>query len=334
MPYILMILIALFLPFSAANAYTEEGFRSFLKEVAADARSQGVSDLTISMALQSATFKPRTIELDRAQPEKKTLYAEYKPKILSQDRIDKGRLMYKQHRVQLNHFANIYGVEPQYIVALWGIETNYGGFTGGTGIIDALATMAYEGRRREFFQKELVEALKILDEKHITLDEMKGSWAGAMGQNQFMPSSFRAYAVDGDGDGKRDIWKDLDDVFASTANYLRQSGWQHNQGWGQRVKLPQGIPATMVGKEYRRPIAYWQKLGVKTLNGHNLSANKRLEAYIVAPDGLSGETYLVYSNYDVILKWNRSTYFATTVGLLADAIAQGDSQEQEEAYNQ
>lgn len=298
----------------------KQSFEGWLQDLRTEALRQGISQATLNTALYGIKPVPRIIELDRKQPEGKLTFAQYYKNVVNQARIDQGRRLYRQHYALLDQVSRLYGVQPQYIVALWGIETNFGQNTGGFGVVQALATLAYDGRRSEFFRKELLNALEIQDAGHITNANMKGSWAGAMGQNQFMPSSFHAYAVDANGDGRRDIWESLPDVFASTANYLSKSGWRGDERWGRRVKLPSGFPANLEGRTIKKTIAEWQNLGVTLPNGSPLPMGD-MPASIVAPDGVSGQAFMVYPNYHVIMKWNKSTYFATSVGLLADAIA-------------
>lgn len=295
-------------------------FQTWLTGFRVEARNAGISDATIQATLTNIQPLPKVIQLDKKQPEKKITFAQYKKNVVNQQRIDKGRQLIATHRAELDWVEKNYGVAPQYVVALWGIETNFGTNTGGFKVVDSLATLAWEGRRAAFFKAELLKALKIIDEGHISAADMKGSWAGAMGQNQFMPSSFFNFAVDADKDGKRDIWNTRLDVFASTANYLSKSGWTHGQRWGRRVKVPQSFPADMIGPKTIKPISYWKSLGVTDLNGGALPS-ENMNGSIVAPDGLGGETYIVYGNYQTIMAWNRSTYFATSVGLLADALA-------------
>lgn len=309
-------LALLFVPTAAIAA----DFQTWLTHFRTEARANGISETTIQAALTHITPLPKVIELDRKQPEKKMTFAQYKKNIVNQQRINRGRELMAQHRTDLQWVEKTYGVAPQYVVALWGIETNFGTNTGGFKIIDSLATLAWEGRRAAFFKAELLKALKIIDEGHITAAAMKGSWAGAMGQNQFMPSSFFNFAVDADGDGHKDIWNTKLDVFASTANYLSKSGWTHGQRWGRRATLPRGFSESLIGPKIVKPLAYWKSIGVKDANGADLP-HENINASIVAPDGLGGETYIVYGNYQTIMAWNRSTYFATSVGLLADAIA-------------
>lgn len=305
----------------AAPAHAEP-FDQWLAGMRAEAARQGVSQATINAALTGIQPIQKVIDLDKKQPEKKSTFAQYKKNIVNQQRIDKGRQLLVQHRAVLADVERRYGVAPQYVVALWGIETNFGSNTGGFNVIPALATLAWEGRRAEFFKKELINALKIIDAGHISATNMKGSWAGAMGQNQFMPSSFNSYAVDGNGDGKRDIWGTHQDIFASTANYLKQNGWVAGQRWGRRARLPAGFEPSMATPKIRQPLEYWVRMGVTQADGSPLP-RENYKASIVAPDGISGETYIVYDNYQAIMDWNRSTYFATSVGLLADAIAAG-----------
>ncbi len=295
-------------------------FNTWLSAFKIEARNSGISQATIDAALMNIAPLPKVIELDRKQPEKKMTFAQYKKNVVNQQRIHRGRQLMAEHAEELKWVERQYGVPPQYVVALWGVETSFGANTGGFKVIDSLATLAWEGRRAEFFKSELLKALRIIDQGHISAAAMKGSWAGAMGQNQFMPSSFFNFAVDADGDGHIDIWNTRLDVFASTANYLAKSGWKHSERWGRRVRVPQGFPESLVGPKTIKPLSYWSQLGVTNMNGSPLPV-ENMNASIVAPDGLSSETYIVYGNYQTIMSWNRSTYFATSVGLIADALA-------------
>lgn len=305
----------------AAPAYAAgQTFAVWLENFKIEAAQKGISQTTIANALTDIQPNMKAIELDRKQPEHKITFAQYKKNVVNQKRIQEGRELIRTHARELAWVESTYGVAPQYVVALWGIETNFGSNTGGFQIVPALATLAWEGRRAEFFKTELIKALKIIDEGHITAAAMKGSWAGAMGQNQFMPSSFFNFAVDADGDGHKDIWNTELDVFASTANYLSKSGWKNGERWGRRVSLPQNFPKELATPKLGKSLSYWKSLGVKDVTGSELP-NDNMVASIVAPDGVGGEAYIVYGNYQTIMKWNRSTYFATSVGLLADALA-------------
>lgn len=308
--------------FCPQNVLAAPPFEEWLKEVKQEALHKGISSATVDAAFADVRPIPRVIELDRKQPEGRLTFAQYQERVINQARINKGRTLYRQHKTELDRIALQYGVPAQFIVALWGIETSYGENTGGFGVIPALATLAHDGRRSAFFRAELLNALRILDEGHITPEKMKGSWAGAMGQNQFMPSSFHAFAVDGNQDGRRDIWTSLPDVFSSTANYLHKSGWRNDQRWGRAVSLPQGFPESLSGLDTQRSLQEWKGLGVTLPNRQALPVVSGMKASLVLPDGVGGQAFLVYDNYRVIMKWNRSVYFATSVGLLADQIAQ------------
>lgn len=318
---VFLILFSCLLPLTA-QAQSITGFEAWQMQFRDAAKRAGVSDMTLNQSFTNVDFKSRVIELDRKQPEGKMTFAEYRQKIVSADRINRGRAMYRQHRALLDRVAAHYNVQPQYLVALWGIETSYGRITGGFDVISALATLAYEGRRREFFTTELINALKIIQDGHITREAMTGSWAGAMGQCQFMPSSFNRFAQDFNGDGRRDIWHTLDDVFASSANYLAQSGWVGDERWGRAVRISSSIPESMINdRDIKRSLSEWARMGITLPNGSPIPIVEGMRASLMAPDGRHGPAFLTYSNFDTIMKWNRSTYFATSVGLLADAIA-------------
>ena len=309
------------LVFTGTAFAQSQSFDSWLSGFKAKALARGISQGTINNAFANVSPIQRVIELDRKQPEGKMTFAQYKNRVISNDRIAQGRRLLLQYMPLLKQIEAKYGVAPQYVVALWGIETSYGNNTGGFDIVPALATLAWEGRRRSFFEDELMTALRILDEGHISQSRFKGSWAGAMGQNQFMPSSFMRLAVDYNGDGRKDIWTSLPDVFASSSNYLAKSGWKSGERWGREVKVPSSFTPSMFSKGVKKSVTEWGRLGVTSAWGHPLP-QETVMGYLVQPDGATGSTYLVYNNFDIIKKWNNSTYFATSVGLIADAISQ------------
>jgi len=311
-----MALGVLLLPRPAAAA---ADFAQWLQELRAEARTAGISAGILDAALTGIKPIPRVIELDRRQPERTISFAQYVDRVIPQSRVDRGRRLLRDHKALLDRVAASYGVQPRFIVALWGIETDFGRNTGGYKVVDALATLAHDGRRSAYFRGELLAALRILEEGHIDPAEMKGSWAGAMGQSQFMPSSFLNYAQDYNGDGTKDIWRSLPDVFASAANYLSTVGWNDDQTWGREVRLPDGFDSGLAGLEIRKPLSAWQALGVRRMTGGDLPAVD-MDASLVLPDGPGGRAFLVYDNYRTIMRWNRSTYFATAVGLLSDRI--------------
>ncbi len=306
--------------FVSHAAYAEQGFDLWLESFQLRAEQEGLTSQLVQNALSGIEFLPNVIALDQKQPEKSVTFVRYASNILNSARVQTGRRLYTMHRAHLERIAEEYGVQAKYIVALWGIETSFGANIGSTSTLSALATLAYEGRRAEFFQNELEQALRIIDQGHITPDAMIGSWAGAMGQCQFMPSSFMKFAIDGDGDGRKDIWNDLDDVFASIANYLSESGWKSGELWGREVIRPVKVYEAWIGLDRTRTLTEWGSLGFRMKGGGALPKRNDIKASLIMPDGLGGRAFLVYDNYRVLMDWNRSTYFATTVGLLADQI--------------
>lgn len=299
---------------------TPQDFTAWLNDFALEAHAAGISQQTIDQALKNIRApRPRVIDLDRNQPEFKQSLQDYVATRINDQRVADGRKMKRRYPTWLGRVEQRYGVQQRFILALWGIETSYGRHPGNFPVIQSLATLAYDGRRAEYFRRELLDALRILDAGHIRLQRMKGSWAGAMGQCQFMPSAFRNFAVDADGSGRIDIWSSIPDVFGSTANYLSESGWKDDQTWGRKVKLPKGFDFSVAGLKTRLPLSRWQALGVRRDNGRALP-RRDLEASLIIPDGPKGSAYLVYNNFRVLRKWNRSNAFAVAVGTLADLI--------------
>ncbi len=296
----------------------QASFQAWLAAFRKEAEVKGISPATLDRALARTEFLPRVIELDRQQPEFTLTLEDYLRRVVPERRVRLGRKKLAEQRPRLERIARRYGVPPRFLVALWGIETDFGRLTGGFNALSALATLAYEGRRAQYFRRELLNALRIIDAGHIEPAAMTGSWAGAMGQTQFMPSTFLHYAVDGNGDGRIDLWNDLDDVFASAAHYLSSIGWNGRYTWGREVRLPEGYDAAWIGQ--RKPLAQWRELGLRRADGGALPVVAGLEAELVSPDGPGGRSYLTYDNYRVLLKWNRSDKFAIAVGTLADRI--------------
>lgn len=318
----LRILLTILCFVSTRDAFAQKQlFEKFLPELRQEAIHLGVSENTARAALPDG-MKPitRIITLDRKQPESTKTLQGYLHDTLTKRRIEDGRTRYRDNKSALYGIGAHYEVDPQYIVALWGMETNFGRNTGGFDLIPALATLAWEGRRGDYFRGELMQALKIIDSGDVKLKDMKGSWAGAMGQTQFMPSSFHKFAQDYDGDGHRDIWKSKQDVFASAANYLAQNGWKHGEPWGRRVTLPDNFKSDLLGLDSKHTLQFWHNAGVRLKNGGSVPFEGADKASIIQPDGSGTPAYIVYDNYRVILKWNRSTYFATAIGLLADRV--------------
>ncbi len=300
----------------------ETDFASWLDGVRRESVQRGLSRNAIEALADVAPIE-RVLELDRRQPEVTLSFDDYIARIVNAQRVETGRARLRENRTLLTQISQRFGVQSRFVVALWGIESDFGRITGNFPVISALATLAYDGRRSAFFREELFNALKIIDRGHISAREMRGSWAGAMGQAQFMPSSYLSYAIDYDGNGKADIWTSPADVFASTANYLSRVGWKVDQTWGREVRLPPGFDRALVDHtKVQRPLPEWQRLGVRRHDGGALPA-RDLQASIIQPGGAEGPAFLIYANYKAILRWNRSLYFATAVGFLADRIGDG-----------
>jgi len=301
----------------SANKPSFTAYMAGLKE---EAKLLGYSDKTLSEVFSSISYRKKSIVHDKAQPERKKITLDaYIPRAVPDWKREKARKLYRQHYDLLQRIGKKYGVQPRFIVALWGVETNFGNYTGNFSTLSAIATLAYDGRRETFFKKQFFAALKIVDEGHITVADMKGSWAGAMGQVQFMPTSFTAYAVDFDNDGKKDIWNNTADALASAANYLKQADWDDTYTWGRQVRLPENYDASVSGLKTVKKLAEWRELGILTYDNKQLSTID-LDASLIMPDGKDGRIYLVYNNYRSIMRWNRSDYFATAVVHLSDTI--------------
>ena len=295
-------------------------FPAYIEMLKAEAHAQGVPEAVINDAFANVHFVDHVIHADRNQPEAKVTLDDYLARVLTAKRIAQGKMMLAQYQPQLQAVSRRYGVAPRYIVALWGMESQYGAIQGKEDIVSALATLAFEGRREAFFKKELFAALQMIQRGAIDAGSMKGSWAGAMGQNQFMPGSYLHYGADGDGDGRIDIWNNPDDVFASTAHYLAREGWHAQQSWGSEVTLPEGFDPALSGtkKAQGKTIAWWRQRGVIT---RDAATSPTQTAWIVLPDDAQGRAFMVYDNFRTLMRWNRSYYFAISVGMLADAIA-------------
>ncbi len=320
--------VAIPAPPAAAEARTE--FSAFLATLRDQALAAGVGAAVLDQALAGLEPLEVVVERDRSQAEVVLTIDQYVQRRLTKAFVRTAAEKQRAHRVQLDAIAKKYGVPGSLIVAIWGMESNFGRFTGTRPTIQALATLAWEGRRRAFFTTEFVSAMQILDKGYIELERMKGSWAGAMGQTQFMPSSYLAHAQDYDGDGRRDIWNTLPDVFASIANYMAAYGWKDGQTWGREVTVPAG-GATRLGASvgFRQsgcraareltvavPLAKWQSLGVRTAAGTALPKVDRSASLLRA----GAKTYLVYGNYDSLLGYNCAHAYALAVGLLSDRI--------------
>lgn len=297
----------------------EAGFAACITKLQARARLENLPGWIVDQVLPGLTEQPRVIELDRRQPEFVRTFASYLDARVTPARIEQGRRLLDEYAPFLQQLTARYGVPGRYLIAFWGLETSFGGYIGRMRTLDSLATLACDQRRSEFFTGELMTALALLERESLTPDQMRGSWAGAVGHTQFMPSAYSRYAVDGDADGHIDLWNSERDALASGANFLAQLGWQRGERWGREVLLPDDFPYEQSGLSNQRPLGHWKNLGVR------LTSKARLpdidtKAAIIIPAGHTGPAFLVYHNFEVIMRWNRSESYALSVGLLADRI--------------
>lgn len=305
----------------APSTHSPTDFNTCLAELQERAGRENLSPRAVA-TVATMQQQQRVLELDGAQPEFVQTFGQYLNARLSEDRIRRGRELYARHRTFLDELTQRYGVPGQYLVAFWGLETNYGGYLGNMPTLDSLATLACNPRRGDYFSTEFLTALRVMDRESLSPEQMRGSWAGAMGHTQFMPSNYMRYAVDGDGDGRIDLWGSEKDALASAAHFLNQLGWQEGVRWGREVSLPSGFDYGSTGRSHTRPVSEWAAQGILTADGKTLPAAD-IKASILVPAGHRGPAFLIYDNFAVIMKWNRSESYALSVGLLADRIAGG-----------
>lgn len=296
----------------------QQNWNQWVTELRAEAISQGVSPRVFDEAFENIQEPSRQVKsLSKSQPEHRLTYYKYRNSRVDNYRISVGKQKYKQNKALIDEIASHYGVDPCFIMSFWGMETSYGSYMGNFPVIKSLATLAYDSKRKEFFRKQLLLALQIVNGGHVSLDRFKGEWAGASGQPQFLPSSWMEYAVDYDGDGRKDIWDSKPDVFASIANYMKQNGWQTGEPWAILVKLPPKFDPELQGKTTIKPVSEWNAMGVRTEKGEPLPYQD-LQASIIQPH--EGPVFLAFPNYKMILKYNNSIYYAGAIGYLADKI--------------
>lgn len=320
-----------------AQSVSAAGFRAYLPQLRAQAVRAGVSQRTLASVFPTLEFSARTVELDRGQPGGVTGYsptppfAPYRARHVTPDLISRGRSRYAGNLGQLRAIERRYGVSPSVLIAIWGHETSYGAVTGDFDLLNSLASLAYEGRRRDLFSGEFIAALKMID-RGVPRRRLRGSWAGATGYPQFLPSVYLRLAADGDGDGDADIWNSQIDALASIANYLSNAGWKPNLRWGSQVRVPAGFDRSDVGNRLQSPrcprvhdrhsrwmtIGEWRRRGIRPMGA--MPPDDTL-ASLLEPDGPNAPAYLLTTNYRTILDYNCSNFYALSVGLLADAVA-------------
>ena len=298
--------------------YAQDDFAQWKESFKRQALAEGVSAQTLNKFLPKMTLLPQVIQSDRKQPEFVSTFWQYIDARLTTDRIQQGQMLLKRYPTWLQRISDAYGVPAEYILAFWGLETNYGKITGNTDVLKALTTLAYNPRRRKFFTRELISFLKILEQEK--WDLVKGSWAGAFGQFQFMPTTFEAYAVDADKNGTRNIMTSMPDAFASAANYLHKMGWNSQETWGQEVSLPTNLNWQKLNESKERNLSEWIALGLRPSQGKWLT-QATTSASLLMPMGKNGPTFLTFPNFKRVMKWNRSELYALSVCFLADILS-------------
>ena len=300
-------------------AHAQDSFGAFLAGMRAEARRAGIREGTLDAAFSGISPNQKVIDADRKQPEFTMTWQRYRGFTMSDQRIARGRDSYAANRPLFQAVASRYQVDVQPIAGIWGLESNFGTNTGSYNVIEALATLAWEGRRASFFRSQLLSALRILDHGDVQPGRMLGSYAGAMGQPQFMPDSYLRYAVDFDGNGRRDIWDSRGDVLGSIANYLAKSGWRYGEPAAQPIRVPAELDGGSVGRDVKRSLGEWQRMGVRRDDGSTFSRTDPVGA-VVMPDGNAGPAFMVYANFTAIRRYNPSDFYALAVSLLGDTV--------------
>lgn len=304
---------------AAPSVSANEAFAQCLARLEQDALERGLDSPEVRQAIAGVSPVERVLELDRSQPEFAQTFWGYFDQRVNSYRIETGRVLKQRHEDLLEQIHREFGVPGHYLLAFWGLETNFGGYFGNMPVLNSLATLACDERRSEFFSRQFVDALEIIHRGDITAEAMRGSWAGAMGHTQFMPSVYLEHAIDYDDSGQTDLWGSIPDALASAANYLRSMGWRDGERWGREVQLPEDFDFADLGLEYKASVDEWASRGVRQVNGQRLPRSQ-MPASLLLPAGHRGPAFLVYDNFHIIMRWNRSTLYALSVGVLADRI--------------
>lgn len=305
----------------AALTATDSGSNHCLNTLRKAALNADINATTVDSVLDTVVFEEDVVKQDRKQAEFNNTFADYINVRVNEQRVSKGREMLAKHKMLLNRLSREYGVPGHYLVAFWGLETNYGSYLGNKNAPSALATLACDPRRSTFFTKELLTLMTLVEKHKLNPGDLKSSWAGALGQTQFMPSTYARYAVDGDGDGRIDLWNSTADALASGAHYLQSLGWQSQRRWGREVQLPDNFDWSSTGRGAKKPLQHWNRQGVRKTYDRALPALTDISGSIIVPAGHKGPAFVVYDNFDIIMDWNRSENYALSVGYLADRIA-------------
>ncbi len=314
----------LLIPLSVPTLAQEQPFDKWLEGLRAEASALGISESTLIALDDLEEPLQRVLELDGNQPEFVQTFTRYLGLRVTTRQVERGQALLREHAALFADVQRRYGVQPHYLAAFWAVESNFGSNTGGFSVLHALATLAYDPRRAPMFRREMLIALQIIDEGHIAANNMSGSWAGAMGQLQFMPSIFSQHGIDGDGDGKIDIWNSLPDIFHSAANFLSKSGWKGDERWGREVILPNNFDFALAGTNIRKPLQEWRDTGILQTSGALIPVAD-MRGSIVIPSGAAGPAFLTYDNFRVTRVYNTPIFYALTVGHLADRFVGGSA---------
>jgi membrane-bound lytic murein transglycosylase B len=312
--------VIVFSLFATSLALAQDGFEQCVSRLERDAIERGISAATVQRILPNVSPLERVIRADRSQPEFVQTFGRYVSSRVTDQRVAAGRALYTEYREFLSELTDSTGVPGQYLVAFWGLESNFGGVLGNVPVFNSLATLACDQRRGAYFTTELINAMRIVDQGQVAPERMIGSWAGAMGQTQFMPSVYLDHATDGDRDGVADVWSSAPDALASAASYLASLDWRSEFRWGREVLLPDDFDFALAGRDRPQALTAWRALGIRDVAGNPVAALE-ISGRVIVPAGSAGPAFLVYDNFDAIMRWNRSEFFAISVGHLADRIA-------------
>lgn len=323
---IALLIIASLLPMllflsRASTKHTKPPFHAFVQGIKKEASEKGISARTINKYLNRVKApKVRPIVRLAHQAQKVLSFSHYLNRLTPAHKVKRAQKEYKKHKALLDRIGKEFNVQPQFIIALWGIESDFGQDVGQSDLIASLTTLAYQHHRSQFYRHELINALKILDKKHVIPNQTKSSWDGGMGQTQFMPTTYFDSAYDYDKNGFKNIWTNLPDVFASIANFLHQYHWNGHRTWGIRVKVPKTLPLALAGIKNKLTIKKWKTLGIKPEKGYHFPKNETYTGSLILPDKSLAPAYLVYYNFHVLYIWNHSTYEALAASLFSDKI--------------
>ncbi|PJE78705.1 Membrane-bound lytic murein transglycosylase B [invertebrate metagenome] len=304
---------------ASSVTYATTGFQACKDRLIQQAEKEGISTQIISHTLKPASPIQRTLDLDKNQPEFTQTFAAYFNRRITDFRVQQGRKLLKEYQPLLQKLTEEYGVPASYLLAFWGLETNYGSYLGKFPVVDTLITLACDDRRSQYFSNEVMASLKLIEANDLDPEKMLGSWAGAMGQTQFMPTTYLRYGKDGDNNHRIDLWNSIPDALTSAANFLSTMGWEKEWKWGREVKLPKTFDFSAIGLNNKHKLSYWREKGVTTIFGSSIPSGNT-DAALLLPSGYGGPAFLVYDNFEVIMGWNRSVFYALTVGHLADRI--------------